>query len=286
MSGLFQRSGIACLAGPSDVGKSMLLRMLLISIVTRQKEFLGFDLTPTHFSGIFVSTEDQENETAFLLRKQSADHKPEALRSLQFLFEADELISKLDFMLSEQPADTVVIDCFADAFGNDLIDTHKIRSFLHPFQKLASKFNTLIFFLHHTGKRTEKIAPSKNNLLAGQGLEAKMRAVFELRADPTLPNRRHLCVVKGNYLPSKMKQESIVLEYNEETFRFEATGERVPFEMLGKSSDDEGKAKYETAKELKSQGLSYQAIANQLGYSNKSAITKLFDKAAKREWDK
>lgn len=124
--------------------------------------------------------------------------------------------SELDRRLTRQPADVVIIDCFSDAFGGDLKDTQKIRSYLHPYQELALKHQCLILFLHHTSKRTEAYEPSKHNLLSGQGFEAKMRLVIELRADISDPTIRHLCIVKGNYLPGNMKRESYVLRFDEE----------------------------------------------------------------------
>src|SRR5688572_9617791 len=39
-----QQVGLACLAGSSDTGKSSLLRQLAISVVTGEKEFLGFPI--------------------------------------------------------------------------------------------------------------------------------------------------------------------------------------------------------------------------------------------------
>lgn len=283
--GLLQRSGLGCLAGPSDVGKSMLLRMLAIAVVTMQKTFLGFPLNCRHNSTIYVSSEDQETETAFLLLKQSKGYSAADFKRLRFVFDTNNLLTKLDSMLATAPADLVIIDCFADSFGSDLKDTQKIRSFLHPFQELAAKHDTLILFLHHTAKRTENFEPSKNNLLSGQGFEAKMRIVIELRADLMNPNYRHLCVTKGNYLPSHMKRESFVLEFLEDCFLFRETGERVPYEHLSKPTEDSGKSKYEKANELKESGMSYEQIAKALGYGSKGTVTKLFDKAKNNGWD-
>jgi RecA-family ATPase len=179
----------------------------------------------------------------------------------------------------------VIIDCFSDAYGGDLKDTQKIRTYLHPFQELAQKHQCLILFLHHTGKRTENYEPSKNNLLSGQGFEAKMRLVIELRADLMNPNFRHLCIVKGNYLPASYKKESYVLKFDEQNFTFTNTGERTPFELLIKQVEsDNGKAKFEQASELKSKGYTYDQIAEQLGFSSKGTISKLFDKAEKMGW--
>ena len=281
-----QQTGLACLAGSSDTGKSSLLRQLAISITTGETDFLGFKIKAKHRSIIYVSTEDLERETAYLLQRQANKYKPELLRNLRFVFETTDLKNVLDSMLTNQPADLVIIDCFADAFSGDLKDTQAIRTHLHPYQELAQKHQCLVLFLHHTGKRTENLEPSKNNLLSGQGFEAKMRLVIELRADLMNPNKRHLCIVKGNYLPAKNKKESYVLNFNEQTFTYSNTGERVAFEQLVKKpNEDNGKAKYFEAKSLKEQGNNYDQIAEKLGYSSKGTISKLFEKAKKYSWD-
>lgn len=281
-----QQVGLACMAGSSDTGKSSILRQLAISIVTGEYDFLGFKINATHKSVIYVSTEDLENDTAYLLSRQSCNHNPKSLQGLRFIFDITNLEVELNKRLSNKPADLVVIDCFADAYGGDLKDTQKIRIYLHRFQELAQKYKCLILFLHHTGKRTENLEPSKNNLLSGQGFEAKMRLVIELRTDTINPNSRHLCIVKGNYLSARHKKESYVLNFDEENFTFTNTGERIPFELLAKQSDtNNSKAKYEQARDLKKQGYSYEQIAKEIGYFSKGSVSKLFDKAKKEGWD-
>src|SRR5690606_11737664 len=106
------------------------------------------------------------------------------------------------------------------------------------YRSVANKHKCSIGFLHHTGKRTEKLAPSRNNILSGQGYEAKMRLVIELRNDNANSDYKHLCIVKGNYLSREMKDSSYVLQFNPDTFLFESTGERTPFEQL--ATVDEG----------------------------------------------
>lgn len=282
---LFQRSGLACLAGSSDTGKSTLLRQLAISIVTRQKGFLGFELRPSHYSVIYVSTEDSEREVGFLLSKQTQDYQNEDFRHLRFVFDAEDLFAKLEWSLSNSPADAVIIDCFADIFNGDLKDSQKIRSFLNQYHILAQKYDCLMLFLHHTGKRTEILEPSKNHLLSGQGFEAKMRLVIELRSDLLNPNKKHMCIVKGNYLAASHKRDSYSLEFDERTLTFFHSGERVPFGLLAKHPESgANKSKYELAKSLKDQGLTYDQIACKIGYNSKGSVAKLFEKAQRFGW--
>jgi RecA-family ATPase len=285
---ILQQTGIACLAGSSDTGKSTLLRQLVIDIVTGEPDFLGFPINAVHRSAIYVSTEDLESETIYLLKRQASKYTPDQLKGLRYIFGNEyELKDKLDEALTNKPADIVVIDCFSDGFPADLKDTQRIRAYLNPFQDLAQKHKCLILFLHHTGKRTQNFEPNKDNLLSGQGLEAKMRVVFELRADLMNPAFRHLCIVKGNYLPANYKRESFVLQFDEPNFHFTNTGERVPFELLVKNENTEqDKEKYLQAKELTEKGFKQDEIAKIMGYASKGTISKLLTKGTEKGWDK
>lgn len=280
-----QQTGLACLAGSSDTGKSSLLRQLAISIVVGKDNFLGFKINSINRSVIYVSTEDLLRETAYLLKRQAQEYLPEQLKGLRFIFDTENLENELKSRLNSSPADLIIIDCFSDSFGGDLKDTQKIRNNLQIYQNIASNYDCLVLFLHHTSKRTEYSEPSKNNLLSGQGFEAKMRLVIELRADCLSPNTRHLCIVKGNYLPANQKRESYVLKFDENKFQYSNTGMRIPFEQLVKSiENNKDKERFEFARELKESGKTYDEIAQQLGYSSKGSVAKLFKKASNNGW--
>ena len=281
---LFPRTGLGCVAGGSDLGKSALLRFLGISIVADCNNFLGFNIKAVSKSVIMVCSEDDRSAVSYLLNKQAANFDRECMKELRFVFDWENLLEELDERLTRKPADLIILDCFSDVFGGDLKDTQKIRLFLNGYQKLSVKHNCFILFLHHTAKRTEALEPSKNNLLAGQGFEAKMRIVMELRADPMNGEYRHLCIVKGNYLPASMKRESFVLRFNEADFTFSTSGERTAFEFLVKQQEDGGKTKYVEAKDLKAKGYSMETIAEQMGYANKSSISRLLEKGIKNGW--
>ena len=79
--------------------------------------------------------------------------------------------------------------------------------------------------------------------------------------------------MKGNYLSAEYKSESIKLRFSEH-LTFKETGERVPFENLV-PVDTSKEAKYQLAIQLKEDGLTYEQIAQKLGYKDKSSVTKL-----------
>ena len=84
------------------------------------------------------------------------------------------------------------------------------------------------------GKRTESLAPSKNNILGSQGFEGKMRTVIELRSDPNSLGMRHLSILKGNYFDEEHKSMSYDLVFEDR--EFSATGNRTALTELSSSS--------------------------------------------------
>ena len=202
----------------------------------------------------------------------------EAFEGLDFIFETENLIENLDRILEERPADLVVVDAFADLYTGPMNENNRVRSFLNRFSQLAHKYNVLFIFLHHTGKRTEVLNPSKHNAIGSQGFEAKMRIMMELRPDPVEHDLRHLCIVKGNYLPADYKHDSFVLRFSP-GLNFTTTGERVPFACIRDRSDEEGEDKVderiELALKMRDEGKSFQQIADTLGYKSKSAVFKM-----------
>jgi RecA-family ATPase len=277
---ILPKAGIVCIAGASDTGKSAFLRFLGLSIVGNKPDFLGMPINAVYNKVIYVSTEDDDLAVSYLIRKQNKEMNigGELLDNMKFLFDTQDLISKLDTQLSEEPVDVVFIDCFSDLYGGEMNQNNKVRTFLNQFEQLANKYHCLFFFLHHCGKHTEMLMPSKNNLIGSQGLEAKMRLVLELRTDLQNSNIKHLCVVKGNYLPAKYKYESYDLRFDE-NMCFTDTGTRTPFEQLAKV-DDMTAEKYTKTLEMKQQGMSMQSIAEELGYKNKSSVSRLMSSVA------
>ena len=266
---ILQAVGLAALAGSSDVGKSAFLRQLAFAVSTGASTFLGWPILAKHQSAIYVSSEDDENATAFLLYSlnKSQGIEPDLCQRLRFVFETHNLLNELDKRLTNAPADLVIIDAFGDLYTGDANKTNQIRQFLHDYSQLAQKHECLILWLHHTGKRTDEEAPSKHHVIGGQGFEGKMRLLIELRRDHHDHSRRHLCIVKGNYLPDQYKTESYVLTF--ENFEFIQTGERVPFEQLAKPKEesDTGQQKYNQIQEARKQGYKGNSLATYLGWS-------------------
>lgn len=260
---IFPKVGIVALVGSSDTGKSTLLRQLAYLIVEGSKTFLGFSIHSTHKRSIYVSTEDEEISISTLLKKQFGKPLDKSKTNrLKYLFESDNLLKKLDEEMTDYPVDLVVIDAFSDLYEGDLNANNKVRTFLNKYSDLAKKHRCLIIFLHHTGKRTESLVPGKDNAIGSQGFEAKMRLMIELRKDPQFPTIRHICIVKGNYLPEEYKTRSIVTNFNQYML-FDKLNCYVPFEELAKVPDQREQAQTR-AQQLRDQGNSYANISTQL----------------------
>jgi hypothetical protein len=245
---IIPKVGVFSIVGSSDTGKSMLFRQMTLC-VARGQDFIGFDVNTTHQKVIFVATEDDSVSTSYLLRKQAGTS--DGLSNIRFHFETENIPEYLERELSTQSVDLIVIDAWSDVFGQNLNDSSLIRATLNIYRSIANKYKCAIGFLHHTGKRTQKLVPSKDNILSGQGFEAKMRLVMELRTDVSDDSYKHLCIVKGNYLSKEYKNSSYKLYMDPDTFLFSNTGERVDFDQLAEPSDDRsGKAPVIQAHEI------------------------------------
>ena len=263
----FQKIGLAALVGTSDSGKSTFLRQLSLSIAFKNEYFLGNKLNCKTNKVIYVSTEDDSNSVSAAIRKQinymisqEKDLDLTLLKNLHFIFETENLLSKLKKRLKKDPCDLIVIDAFSDVFAKDLNANTQVRQFLHDYHNIARTYKCLIIFLHHIGKNTQKNAPSKDSIIGSQAFEAKMRAVIELRPNKYKDNYKDLWVLKANFLDSTFKNKSYVLEMNEDLI-FKETGER---NSKGQNFKKDNSAIVEKVLGLKNKGLTVRQIEAEL----------------------
>ena len=111
-----------------------------------------------------------------------------------------------------------------------------------------------------------------------------MRTVVELRADPVDTNKRHFCIVKGNYLTPEQKSKSFILYFDSQNLRFTSKGERAAYNTLYEPKIDFDKIDlYKKAAILKHEGLTNKNIAPQLGISE-STISRLLNEGKEKGW--
>lgn len=262
IEGLIPRYGVVAIAGSSDLGKSAFLRQMATEITEGKESFLGFKIHQTFYSCLYLSSEDDPYAMSYLLNKQRTEETGSSnAESLRFVFETDNVLARLESSIQANPVDCIFIDAFTDLYQGEMNASNKIRGFINQFRDLALKYECVVIFLHHTGKRTDDSPPSKANLLGSQGFEGKMRTVIELRKDKDEPGIRHLCIVKGNYIHADQKESSYVLRF-EENMTFSALNQRVPFSQLTRSSFNEGNRlmEKELAKKYHAQGFSIREI--------------------------
>lgn len=268
MSPIFPQKGTAVLAGKPDTGKSQFARQLCIQVAFGLKSFIDFELNPIHNRSIYVATEDNADNTRYLMNRQMNGLGQTVKENLRFIFadtmEQEEILKSLDEELTIAPADLVVVDSFGDIFkGGDSNNNMAMRNTVKTFDKIAKKHNCLILFVHHINKGAYRQAPGQEHIQGGAGLMQKVRLGIQLSEGDN--NTRYFTVVKGNYCPKEYKQNSIVLDFSEDTFIFQNTGKLIPTNELGtQPNEDKKEEKY---KELES--IAEEIFGDQLvSYSN------------------
>lgn len=268
MSPIFPQKGTAVLAGKPDTGKSQFARQLCIQVAFGIKSFIDFELNPIHNRSIYVATEDNQDNTRYLMNRQMHGLGQTPKENLRFIFadtmEQEEILKSLDDELTKAPADLVVVDSFGDIFkGGDSNNNMAMRNTVKTFDKIAKKHNCLILFVHHINKGAYRQAPGQEHIQGGAGLMQKVRLGIQLSEGDN--NTRYFTVVKGNYCPKEYKQNSIVLDFSEDTFIFQNTGKLIPTNELGtQPNEDKKEEKYN---ELES--IAVEIFGDQLvSYSN------------------
>jgi len=260
-----QKVGLASLVGTSDAGKSTLLRQLSLAIAFKHKTFLKFDLDISSGKVLYISTEDDPTSIAHSIRRQiesiSKEYKSldkSLLKNIEFIFDPHNLLEKLTKKMLNKQYDLIIIDAFADVFNKEINANTQVRQFLNGFDKLAKQHNSLILFLHHIGKKTMSYDPSKNSIIGSQAFEAKMRSVLELRPNLSSNSLKDLWVLKSNFLESKYKTKSYILNFDNLIFTY--TGNRGTTQSAKISNPTIIKK----VMELHKKKLSYRDIATKL----------------------
>jgi KaiC/GvpD/RAD55 family RecA-like ATPase len=254
MEPIFPQKGSAVIAGKPDTGKSQFARQLCIQVALGIKDFIGFEINPIHNKSIYIATEDNLEATRFLLSKQMYGLGEKVKENLRFMFadtmEQEEILSQLEAALIEQPADLVVVDSFGDIFkGGDTNNNMAMRNTVKTFDRIAKHHNCLILFVHHINKGAYRVAPGQEHIQGGAGLVQKVRLAIQLSEGDD--NIRYFTVVKGNYCPKEYKQNSLELNFSEETFLFSTEGKLIPTSELGTQPDFKGKdEKYNELEEI------------------------------------
>ena len=216
---------ITGITGPSDTGKSTLLRQLALAIISGATEFLGMPLNVITGHVIYISTEDGIISLNQSLPKQKDGMgiNNDCMNQLHFLIDDQDIIFELKKKLETIEADLIIVDSMSDTFDGNANDFVGVRAYMRCLKKLCRDYNCSVILLHHNTKNSEKGAPDKNKLNGSQAWEAKMRSLFELRLGETY-NQRLLTILKGNYIPQELKKQSIIIDFDGDHLLFNTTG--------------------------------------------------------------
>jgi len=270
---LIPKRGLTFVSGGSDTGKSTFLRQLSLAIVAGETEYLGRAINATHGSVIYVSTEDDELSLSPRLKREK-DFFSSGINynNLIFIFNNDEILSKLRITFESQPADCIILDAFGDFFEGDMNSSSATRSFLNDFKTFSDETGCAIVFLHHNRKAAANGNPDKNDLLGSMALEAKGRSVLMLSQADSRSDRRLLRVVKGNYLTPEEKQVTYELSFTEGIFDLVSSMGHY----VSTSTDEEVRRIALRKREEGNTIRDISVILNELGYNiSKSAVGRM-----------
>lgn len=205
----FPTTGLVGISGASEAGKSTLARQLALSICNDETTFLQKPLYLKHKSVLYISTEDDQTSMSFQIKKQTLSRYRDGLSRFRLGLNIANVFTYIQNELTKQKADLVVIDVWADLYGESSNDLSKVRKNLNNYSNLCRSFKTCICIIHHNTKHSKDNEPSKTNLNGSQAIEAKLRTLLELRE--INGTSKQLSIIKGNYIPFELKKKRLIL---------------------------------------------------------------------------
>ena len=278
---IIPKESITFIAGSSDVGKSLFYTQLALLLILDKKEFVGFKINSKYKRVILASTEDGAVAISSRIRKQlnGATIETSIRKRMTVLTTSTNLESRIEKLLKEQKVDLVVIDAFADVYGGDINTSNQVRAFLNNFARLSREYQCSVLIVHHIGKGKEKQGANKNQLLGSVGIEGKARQVIILSQPDPDSTKRHLSIVKGNYVSVEDKKKTFVFDFDSNTLTYNKSkltynvGEDIPKQeqiKQGRKRDPELVAK---ALKLRNERATLEAIGKVVG-RDKSTVSK------------
>lgn len=247
---IIPRSKISMLAGKSDVGKSMFYIQLCTAIILGKRKFLDMAIETKYKRALIITTEDDRYDIRYRLTKQLDGLKLNKAQSINLMIVDDtaEIVPVLESVLPIKRHDLVVIDAFGDVFEGNINATNDVRRYLTTISMTLNKYQCAALIIHHEGKATSKKGPQKDKILGSSGIEQKCRSVVILSADPKLPGRRTLQVVKGNHISEEEKAKIHHYLFDPVTFTYSVDLNAVD-EMEGNTQSNKYTRKYPQMKQ-------------------------------------
>lgn len=192
----------------SEAGKSTFIRNFALAIITKQKQFLGWDLILENNSVLIISTEDglSSQKEWFEPLVKIGDIKKEQLR---FIVDNYQLKERLEYALNEHPTDLVFIDTWGDA-ASGFYTNEVTRELLNEVKTICNRYNSTMVVVHHTNKSSENI-PDKTAIKGASDFEQMARVVLMIVKHK---DSRWLCLVKGNNFDDDEKKVCYRLDFD------------------------------------------------------------------------
>lgn len=229
------KEALTGITGPSDTGKSTLLRQLALAVAGGERSFLGNDLLVESGNVIYAATEDSAigMKESFTQQVHAVGLDEGQLNNVHFIFETENMIEEVEVLLNDKPFDLVILDCVGDLLYGNPNDYIQVRQQLGRIRDMAVAYHCAFILLHHNVKNSEKGAPDKNKMNGSQGMESKMRSLIELRLNEKNNDERLLTILKGNYVPVHLKKQSRCLNFSPDNFVYSDTGKSHDFAAGG-----------------------------------------------------
>jgi predicted ATP-dependent serine protease len=213
---LITRGELTALIGPGDVGKSILLRDLSISIVNQEDNYLGYRLHLKTGKVLYVSLEDNKYRLANQIKRTRINRENAA--NLDFITmlidDFEDPFDELEKAVRIDRYDLVVVDPISNMIFEDWKDQGALRQSLLQFSLLAMDYECAVILMHHITKEASKSAPNANNAVGSQAFANMARTVMELRRRPSNKEERGLFLIKANGLDDDFKKAGVLLRMN------------------------------------------------------------------------
>lgn len=210
----FPTTGLVGISGASEAGKSTFARQLALAICNDEKYFLEHPLYLQHKSVLYISTEDDQTSMSVQIKKQTLSRYRDGLSKFRLGLNITDVFTYIKKELTKEKADLIVIDVWADLYGESSNELSKVRRNLNSYSTLCREFKTCICIIHHNTKHSKDNEPSKTNLNGSQAIEAKLRTLLELRE--INGNSKQLSIIKGNYIPYELKKKRLILSQGDD----------------------------------------------------------------------
>jgi KaiC/GvpD/RAD55 family RecA-like ATPase len=239
---LIPRAELTALIGPGDVGKSILLRDLAISIVNQEDDYLGYRLHLRAGKVLYVSLEDNKYRLANQIKRTRINLESSLnLKFITMLIEEGDCFDELETAVHGNDYDLVVVDPVSNMIFDEWKDQGALRQALMKFNLLAIEHECAVILMHHITKEASRNAPHANNAVGSQAFVNMARTVMELRRRPSNKEERGLFFIKGNGLDDDFKRAGLLLRMNDNFSYSRLEGEVALSEF---ETDANGKSRY------------------------------------------